>query len=86
MNAIAKVEPQNEKLSLIKTMSTRYGMEPDQFKDTVFKTCMPANATTAEFAAFLLVANEHGLNPVTRNPYLPKREAAFSRLLGLMGG
>lgn len=53
-------------------MAERYGMVPEAFEATVRATCMPvvrgnvAQATREEFAAFLLVAKEHHLNPLTR--------------------
>ncbi|TIW28731.1 MAG: recombinase [Mesorhizobium sp.] len=55
-------------------MSTRYGMEPAAFEATVRATCMPPDKngrvpTREEFAAFLLVAREYSLNPITKEIY-----------------
>jgi hypothetical protein len=69
-NALVAAEPR----SVLKTMSERFGMEPDAFEATVRATCMrpsrnEAPATREEFAAFLLVAKEYGLNPLTKEIY-----------------
>lgn len=68
-NALVSQEPR----SVLNTMSERFGMEPDAFEATVRATCMKPQggkeATREEFAAFLLVAKEHGLNPLTKEIY-----------------
>jgi phage recombination protein Bet len=58
----------SEKRSLIKTMANRYEMEPAIFAETIKATCMPSKmaVTDAQFAAFLMVANEYNLNPVIK--------------------
>lgn len=55
-------------------MAEKYGMEPDAFELTVRETCSPTGRdarplTRPEFAAFLLVAKEYGLNPLTKEIY-----------------
>ena len=59
-----------QKKSLILTMAEKYGMEAATFSDTVKHTIMPpgkaGQITDPEFAAFLMVAQEYNLNPVTR--------------------
>lgn len=53
-------------------MSEKYGMDPLAFEATVRATCSPKDRngqialTREEFAAFLLVAKEYGLNPLTK--------------------
>lgn len=68
--AIATQQPR----SVLIDMSARYGMEPAAFEATVRATCMPADKngrvpTREEFAAFLLVAREYKLNPITKEIY-----------------
>jgi phage recombination protein Bet len=60
--------------SVLIDMSQRYGMAPDAFELTVRATCSPKGKdsrplTREEFAAFLLVAREHRLNPLLREIY-----------------
>lgn len=56
--------------SLVATMAEQYGMGSKEFYTTLMKTVMPSqNASTEQVAAFLMVANRHGLNPFTREIY-----------------
>ncbi|MCO5072056.1 MAG: phage recombination protein Bet [Rhizobiaceae bacterium] len=61
-------------------------MEPKAFADTVRATCMPNNATNEEFAAFLMVAKDYGLNPITREIYaFPKKGGGIQPIVGIDG-
>ncbi len=67
MNQVAIIKPK----SVLIDMSDRFGMEPAAFEATVRATCLPPDKngrvpTREEFAAFLLVAKEYRLNPITR--------------------
>lgn len=61
--------------SIVRQMATRYHMEPKAFQHAVMDTCFPPSnknervISAAEFAAFLLIAFEHGLNPIRREIY-----------------
>lgn len=82
--AIATREP--AKRSVLLAMAGRFGMEPAAFEATVRATCGCAGATREEFAAFLLVANEYGLNPVTREIYaFPKKGGGIQPIVGIDG-
>ena len=61
--AIATVAP---KTSLLASMAARYGMDTVPFEKTIRATVMPKDHTTEEFAACVMVAYQHGLNPITR--------------------
>lgn len=50
-------------------MAERFGMEPAAFEQTMRATVFPGAGTKEQFAAFLMVAREHNLNPVTREIY-----------------
>jgi phage recombination protein Bet len=85
MSNVATI-PSPQKRSLIATMAEGYHMEPASFAATVRATCMPANSTDEEFAAFLLVAHQHGLNPVTREIYaFPKKGGGIQPIVGIDG-
>lgn len=67
--AVAIADPPRK--SVLVDMSNRYGMEPAAFEATVRATCMRPDRngnvpSREEFAAFLLVAKEYKLNPLTR--------------------
>lgn len=55
--------------SVLNDMAQRYGMEPTPFEQTVRAICMPKDHTREQFAAFLLVAKEYRLNPLTKEIY-----------------
>jgi phage recombination protein Bet len=72
--------------SLIASMADRYGMEPKNFEATVRATVMPANTSNEEFAAFLLVANEYGLNPITKEIFaFPKKGGGIQPVVSVDG-
>lgn len=72
--------------SLIVSMAGQYQMDPAQFAKTVRATCMPGNASDEEFAAFLMVAKQYDLNPVTREIYaFPKKGGGIQPIVGIDG-
>lgn len=52
--------------SVTADMAARFGMEVAAFEQTMRATVIPGNCTREQFAAFLLVAKQYGLNPLTR--------------------
>jgi phage recombination protein Bet len=74
------------KASLISVMAAENQMDPDKFAATIRKTCMPESASNEDFAAFLMVAHKHGLNPVTREIYaFPKKGGGIQPIVGIDG-
>lgn len=72
MNAI--VQQPEQRRSILATMASRYDMEPEAFEATLRGTIMKPDKegnqpTKPEFAAFLVVANEYNLNPLTKEIY-----------------
>lgn len=71
-NAVATID--RPPRSVLIDMASRYGMEPAAFEATVRATCMKPDKngrvpSREEFAAFLLVAKEYNLNPLTKEIY-----------------
>jgi phage recombination protein Bet len=63
-------------------------MEPQPFLDAITQTCMPSNVqvSNAMVAAFLLVCNEHGLNPFTREIFaFPTRTGGIQPIVSVDG-
>ena len=84
MSNVATIEPNRQ--SLIAAMASEYHMEPKVFADTVRATCMPPTASNEEFAAFLMVAKQYDLNPVTREIYaFPKKGGGIQPIVGIDG-
>jgi phage recombination protein Bet len=74
------------RLSLIADMARRYSMEPGTFAATLRATVIPKNATNEEFAAFLMVAKQYGLNPVTREIFaFPKQDGGIQPIVSVDG-
>ena len=89
MGDVAVIEKTKQRSVLI-DMSTRYGMEPAAFEQTIRATCMPPGkadvATKEQFAAFLLVAKEYNLNPLTREIYaFPAKGGGIVPVVGVDG-
>jgi phage recombination protein Bet len=71
---------------MLDVMASRAGLRPQEFADTVRKTCGLATATNEEFAAFLLVAKQYDLNPILREIYaFPRKGGGIVPILSLDG-
>lgn len=81
--AVATIEP---KRSLLADMSSRYGLEPKAFSDTLRATVMPRDTSNEEMAAFLIVAREYSLNPITKEIFaFPKRGGGIQPVVSVDG-
>jgi hypothetical protein len=74
MNEIVTADQSAPRKSITATMAARYSMDPSAFEATLRGTIMKPDkdgktATREEFAAFLVVANEYNLNPLTKEIY-----------------
>lgn len=84
MSDVATIPPARQ--SLIAAMASQYQMDPKAFADTVRATCLPNTASNEEFAAFLMVAKQYNLNPVTREIYaFPKKGGGIQPIVGIDG-
>ena len=54
---------------LVIGMAAEQQLDPHAFVSTVKATCFQENVTSEQFMAFLMVAREHKLNPITREIY-----------------
>jgi hypothetical protein len=64
--AVATDQDRPQQLSIVQKVANRYGMAAARFVRALYETCVPANATESQVAAFLSVADEYGLNPLTK--------------------
>lgn len=75
-----------QKKSLLVSMANKFDMETHQFANTIKSTCLPKEATDEQFAAFLMVAKEHDLNPLTREIYaFPGKGGGIQSIVGVDG-
>lgn len=94
MNQMIEVPKADQPRSVLNDMAARFNMEPQAFEMTVRATCSPAPKrgedfrplTREEFAAFLLVAREYRLNPITREIFAyPKRGGGVVPIVSIDG-
>jgi phage recombination protein Bet len=86
--ALTLHEPQHR--GVLADMADRFAMHPAAFEATVRATCMPdggkQQATREEFAAFLLVAKEYSLNPLTKEIYaFPRKGGGIVPIVSIDG-
>jgi phage recombination protein Bet len=55
--------------TLVRTMAADRNLQPNAYLATVRSTCFSGDVTREQFLAFLMVAHEHDLNPITREIY-----------------
>jgi phage recombination protein Bet len=76
------------RVSLVATMAAKFSMDPNSFLETVKKTVFPQNTPVSneQAAAFLVVANQYGLNPFTREIYaFPGKSGGIVPVVGIDG-
>lgn len=84
MSAVTK--PAQQRRSVLLDMASRFNMEPAAFEATLRNTVVPAEASREQFAAFLLVAKEYHLNPITREIYaFPARNGGIQPIVSIDG-
>jgi phage recombination protein Bet len=90
--AVAKTAPRPRSVML--DMADRFNMDPTAFEAVVRATCIPTvgaggraiECTREQFAAFLVVARDYGLNPLTREIYaFPNKSGGISPIVGIDG-
>jgi len=85
MSAVAKIDS-SPKAGVLAAVAGRYSMDPENFKATIKGTVFPATGTNEELAAFLVVANEYKLNPLTREIYaFPKKGGGIVPIVSIDG-
>jgi phage recombination protein Bet len=76
----------DEPKSILRTMANRYGMEPRAFETAVKATLGLDKCSDGQFAAFLAVANEYGLNPLTREIFaFPNKSGGIQPIVSIDG-
>lgn len=84
MNEIAKIKEPRQ--SVTEAMASRYGMTAPNFEATLRATVVPNNCSREQFAAFLLVAREYNLNPITKEIYaFPVKGGGIQPIVGIDG-
>lgn len=74
--------------SVLIDMANRFGMDKAVFYETIKATCLPANVKVSneQFAAFLLVARDYNLNPLTKQIYaFPDKSGGIQPIVSIDG-
>ncbi|MBO6858335.1 recombinase RecT [Roseibium sp.] len=69
MNQVATVEKKAQSRGLTAVMAERFQMDPARFVEAIKSTVIKGNVSDGQLAAFLMVAHEYGLNPLTKEVY-----------------
>ena len=72
--------------SVVHRLAERYGVTPATFHKTVKSTVCPGGITDEQFFAFLMVADVHKLNPLTKEIYaFPSKGGGITPIVGVDG-
>ena len=72
-------------LPVVAKMAERFEMQPEEFEKTVRATVCPSNITNEQFVAFLMVAKEYNLNPITKQIYAFPSKGAIVPIVSIDG-
>jgi phage recombination protein Bet len=85
MNQVANKQPADE-LSVTGDLATFYGMNKLAFEATLRATVFPSNGSREHLAAFLVVAKQYGLNPITKEIYaFPAKGGGIQPIVSIDG-
>ena len=77
---------QPQERSLAVALAEKYEMKTEAFLETVKKTVMPSqNVSNEHLAAFLMVAKEHDLNPMTEQIHAFPSKGGVKAMIGVDG-
>lgn len=71
--------------SLTKVMAAKFDMEPGPFIMALKETAVPGNISDGQFAAFLMVAKEYNLNPITREIFAFPSQSGIRPIVSIDG-
>lgn len=82
MNQVATIQPR----SITGEMAMRFGMEAAPFEQTLRATVVPKDCTREQLAAFLMVARDYHLNPITKEIFaFPLRAGGIQPIVSIDG-
>jgi phage recombination protein Bet len=73
--------------SLIAAMAGKYDLDPGIFQSTIKATCFPKGSAVSneQFAAFLMVAKEYNLNPITKEIFAFPNNGGITPIVSVDG-
>lgn len=71
---------------LIVDMANRFGVDPNKMLDSIKQTAFGGKGSEAEFIAFMIVADQYGLNPFTKEIFaFPKQGGGVQNIVSVDG-
>ena len=70
---------------LTEIMADKFNMDKAPFIQALKETAVPANISDGQFAAFLIVAKEHNLNPLTREIFAFPSQGGIRPMVSIDG-
>lgn len=84
MNSVVALP--NPSTSVLVRMGQRYGVDPDKMLSTLKETAFKGNVSNEQMMALLVVADQYGLNPWTKDIYaFPDRNNGIVPVVGVDG-
>lgn len=83
MNAIAQLD--NKPRGLAAVMAERFQMEPARFVEAIKATVISGQISDGQLAAFLMVAHEYNLNPLTKEIYAFPSKGGIQPIVSIDG-
>jgi len=80
--ALATAAP---RVSLVSKIAQKYSVEPGKLLDTLKATAFKGNVTNEQMMALLIVADQHGLNPFTKEIYAFPDKGGIVPVVGVDG-
>lgn len=81
MSNVATIKPAN----ISQRMAERFGVDPDNMMQTLKATAFKGNVTNEQMQALLIVADQHGLNPWTKEIYAFPDKGGIVPVVGVDG-
>lgn len=82
MNAVAEIKPNK---SLVARMADRFGVDADKMMTTLKATAFKGDVSNEQMMALLVVAEQHGLNPWTKEIYAFPSQQGIVPVVGVDG-
>lgn len=74
-----------QQTGVVAAMARRFDMDPRAFEMTLRATVVPKECSKEQFAAFLLVAKEYDLNPITKEIYAFPSKGGIQPIVSIDG-
>lgn len=82
----AVIEHQQQQHSLLAKFASRFGVEPNKMMTTLKATAFKGDVSNEQMMALIIVADQHGLNPWTKEIYaFPDRQNGIVPVVGVDG-